>query len=125
MRNKIIQGIIGFGILNLLPVQKASANNGGESFFSAASIFNFFILICSILCLLAAVKVLSLVRGGLLSKGWQMFVLGFAALVLAQVLTVSQKAHILPTPEFVTALLYLVMAVTWLAGLYQIRKVLA
>lgn len=125
MKNKIIQIILSSGILSLFTVRTASANAGGEGFFSASAIFNLFLLVCAVLCLLAAVKILSLVRGGLLSKGWQMFVLGFASLVLAQVLIVSQKAHILPTPEFVTVILYLVMAGAWLAGLYQIRRVLA
>jgi len=124
MKNKIIQITIGSGIFSLFTVQTASANAGGEGIFSASTIFNLFLLIGAVLCLLAAVKILSLVRGGLLSKGWQMFVLGFASLVLAQVLIVSQKAHILPMPEFVAVILYLVMAGTWLAGLYQIRKAL-
>jgi len=125
MKKLIIKGALYAGLLGLASAQTASANTGGESFFSASSIFNFFLLICAVLCLLGSVKILSLVRGGLLSKGWQMLVLGFAALVLAQLFVVSQKAHIFAMPESIIVLLYLLMAGTWLVGLHQIRKILA
>jgi hypothetical protein len=124
MKNKIRQTAIGAIALSLFVAQSASANTGGESFFSATGIFNFFLLVCAVMCLVWGLKVLSLVRGGLMSRSWQMFVLGFAALVLAQVFVVSHKAHILPIPEFVATMLYLVMGGTWLVGLFQIRKIL-
>jgi hypothetical protein len=124
MKNKIKYIAANAGALIIAAAPTASANPGRESFFSASSIFHLALLICAVFCLLWGLKVLSLVRGGLLSRGWQMFVLGFATLVLAQVLVVFGKAHVLAMPEFVAVLLYLVMAAVWLAGLYQIQKAL-
>jgi hypothetical protein len=82
------------------------------------------LLACSVVGLLWALKVLSLVRGGLMSKSWQMFLLGFIFLGVAQIISLMVDINIVAFPEFVSTLFYMLMAGTWLVGLHQTRKVL-
>ena len=112
-------------ILGLVTFQPASADSGGGGFFSAASLFHLALLACAVIGLLWAVQILSLVKGGLMSRSWQMFLLGFVLLCLAQVLIIFDRAKIVSMPDYVSTLLYVAMAGTWLAGLYQTRKVLS
>jgi lysylphosphatidylglycerol synthetase-like protein (DUF2156 family) len=95
-----------------------------ENIYEPVSIVTLIVLLCSILCLIWAFKVLSLVRGGLLSKSWQMFVLGFGFLLLAQIVSLGQQIAIISLPGFVVTTFYLLMSVTWLLGLYQTRRIL-
>lgn len=95
-----------------------------ENIYEPVSIVTLIVLLCSALCLIWAFKVLSLVRGGLLSKSWQMFVLGFGFLLLAQIVTLGQQVALINLPGFVVTAFYLLMSVTWLMGLYQTRRIL-
>jgi hypothetical protein len=95
-----------------------------DSLYQPMSIVTLVILLCSVVCLVWSFKVLSLVRGGLLSKSWQMFVLGFGFLLLAQVISLGQQIALINFPGFITTTFYLLMAVTWLVGIYQTRRVL-
>jgi hypothetical protein len=111
-------------VAGLFLVPPASANPGGQGKFSVSSLFNLILLACSVIGLLWALKVLALVRGGLMSKSWQMFVLGFIFLGIAQIISLMADVNILALPEFVSTLFYMLMAGTWLVGLHQTRKVL-
>lgn len=95
-----------------------------ENIYEPVSIVTLIVLLLSALCLIWAFKVLSLVRGGLLSKSWQMFVLGFGFLLLAQIVTLGQQVALINLPGFVVTAFYLLMSVTWLMGLYQTRRIL-
>jgi hypothetical protein len=111
-------------LLCLIPIQPAHAAFDVEGIYTISAIFNIVLLLCAIICLIWSLKILSLVRGGLISKSWQMFVLGFCFLILAQLLAVGEKAGLFVLPVYIGTVLYLMMAMTWLAGLYQTRKVL-
>ena len=95
-----------------------------ESIYSTASVFHIALLICAVICLIWALKILALVRGGLMSKSWQMFVVGFCFLIFAQLLAIGENAHLFYLPGYISTALYLIMTLTWLAGLYQTRKIL-
>jgi len=111
-------------VFGMFCVSSASANPDGQGKFSVSSLFNLILLACSVVGLLWALKVLSLVRGGLMSKSWQMFLLGFIFLGIAQIISLMVDINIVAFPEFVSTLFYMLMAGTWLAGLHQTRKVL-
>ena len=117
----IISASLG-GVLALTVPARAAFQT--ESIYEPISIVTLIVLLCSVLCLIWAFKVLSLVRGGLLSKSWQMFVLGFGFLLLAQIVTLGQQMAIFSLPGFVATAFYLLMSVTWLLGLYQTRRIL-
>jgi hypothetical protein len=95
-----------------------------DVFYTPAVVVHEILLICAVICLIWASKVLSLVRGGLMSKSWQMFMLGFVFLAIAQVLAIIENAQLVIFPEYLLSLVYLIMSITWLFGLYQLRKVL-
>ncbi|UCD18538.1 MAG: hypothetical protein JSV44_06415 [Candidatus Zixiibacteriota bacterium] len=122
--NKPLHMIVSMLLAGFFVVQPARASIDAAQLYSTASIFNLVLLLCAIVCLAWSLKILSLVRGGVLSRSWQMFVLGFGFLLLAQVLILSERAELLQVPGFVATAFYLMMAITWLVGLYQTRKIL-
>jgi len=122
MNKKLIFSLILPG--GLLSAQPAAAAVRLESLYSTGSAISILVLLCAVICLVWSLKILSLVRGGLMSRSWQMFVVGFCFLTFAQLLTIGQQADMFALPGYIIAALYLVMAFTWLLGLYQTRKVL-
>lgn len=102
----------------------ASASLRMEDLYTTTSIVHIILLLCALICLVWALKILSYVRGGSMSKSWQMFVLGFGFLVIAQVLALSKNSGLLIVPDYLSAVVYLMMAFTWMIGLYQTRRVL-
>nr|MBN2276705.1 hypothetical protein [candidate division Zixibacteria bacterium] len=104
--------------------QPARAAFNMDNLSSPSGLINIVVLLCAVICLVWALKIMSLVRGGLISKSWQMFALGFSFLIMAQVIVVLQEAGFFSVPGYLTTALYLIMTITWLMGLYQTRKVL-
>jgi len=108
----------------LLTAEPARAGIETAGLYTTASIFNLILLLCAVLCMVWSLKIMSLVRGGVLSRTWQMFGLGFGFLMLAQVLILGGRINAFQLPGFVTTGFYVLMAITWLVGLYQTRKIL-
>jgi len=108
----------------LLLSRTASASVNPAVFYTPTGILDIAILLGTLICLLWAAKVMSLVKGGLMSKSWQMFSLGFSFLLIARILAISETASLFAIPGYVLTALYLLMILTWLFGLYQTKKVL-
>ena len=119
-RNALVAVVVAMSVT----AQPAFASFEMENMYSTSAIFNTVLLICALICLIWSLKILSLVRGGLISRSWQMFALGFSFLTLAQLMVVAESAGVFAVPTYVTTVLYLMMTFTWLIGLYQTRKVL-
>ncbi len=117
--------IPGMALLSLLFSETAHATVEAKSLFSASGMINLVILICVLIGLLWSIKIMSLVKGGLMSKSWQMFSLGFAFLIIARFLIVIESINAFTAPEPVITILYLLMIITWLMGIYQTKKILA
>jgi len=102
------------------------ANTGFNTagFIKPMSVIHLVVLLTAFICLVWALKILSLVKGGLMSKSWQMFGLGFGILIVAQFVSLGRSADMIAIPEFIAPGLYMIMALSWLYGLYQTRKVL-
>jgi hypothetical protein len=111
-------------LLVVLVGNAAQASIKIEDFYTTTSIFDIILLVCALICLLWSLRIMSLVRGGLMSKSWQMFVLGFCFLVIAQVFTLGENARLFFLPGYVSTALYLLMAIMWLGGLYRTRRIL-
>ncbi len=124
MKSKIIRIGSGLVTISLFLAPTAGANTGSGGGFSISAIVNLVVLGCAVVGLFWGIKVMSLVKGGLLSKGWQMFVLGFGFLILAELMILVNRFQLAGVPEEVSTLLYLLMAATWLAGINHTRKVL-
>ncbi len=102
----------------------AYASFSPNAIYSTTAMINIVVLVCAAVCLAWALKILTLVKGGLISKSWQMFVIGFCFLIAAQLAVVGEKVGLIMMPTYISTALYLLMTITWLAGLYQTRKVL-
>ena len=87
-------------------------------------IVNFVILAAALACLFLAMKLSSLVRGGALARGWQLWVFSFLALAVGQLLILAEKLDVFVIGFDIAAVLYLVTVGLWFAGLIQTRKVL-
>ncbi|MDD4050850.1 MAG: hypothetical protein PHR28_02970 [candidate division Zixibacteria bacterium] len=85
---------------------------------------NLFILVGSIACLAAAIKLFLLVKGGALARGWQLLVLSFITLTLAQVIVLAEKLGIMAITFDVAGVFYLLTVGLWFWSLLQTRKVL-
>jgi len=87
-------------------------------------IVNVVILFAALACLMLAMKLSSLVRGGALARGWQLWVISFLALALGQLIILAEKLDVFVIGFDFAAVLYLVTVSLWFAGLMQTRKVL-
>lgn len=87
-------------------------------------LLNIVILVAAIASLFVAIRLLSLVKGGALAKGWQMWVISFLTLAFAQVVILAEKLDLFALSFDIAGLFYLVTVVLWLLGLMQTRRIL-
>lgn len=83
------------------------------------------ILIFGVACAAGAFRVLTLVRGGNLSKSWQLFVGGFSLLVLAQLMRLLSAVEIIFLPTFVVPACFVLMAGLFLYGVLETKRTLS
>lgn len=123
--NKIKNILSGIFLISLVFAQSANAVVDTEALFTAAGIADLVLLLGIFICLFWSMNIMSLVRGGLMSKSWQMFTLGFIFLILARLVTIGASINLFVVPEYLSTILYLLMTVTWLIGIYQTKRILA
>ncbi|MCP4706796.1 MAG: hypothetical protein GY865_19535 [candidate division Zixibacteria bacterium] len=123
--NKIKNILSSVLLIGLICTQTANAAVNTEVLFSISGIADMVLIACIVVCLLWSMKIMSLVRGGLMSKGWQMFTLGFVFLLLARLMVLSGMINLFVVPEYVATVFYLLMTVTWLIGIFQTKRTLA
>jgi hypothetical protein len=87
-------------------------------------LLNGIILITAIASLLVAVRLLSLVKGGALAKGWQLWVISFFTLAFAQLIVLAEKLDLFALSFDIAGIFYLATVVLWFMGLLQTRRVL-
>ena len=87
-------------------------------------ILNIVILAGSLACLAVTIKLFTLVKGGALAKGWQLWVVSFFTLAFGQIFVLAEKLDVFVVGFDVAGLLYLATVVLWFMGLLQTRKVL-
>jgi len=112
------------GFLAVATVWPGTAQAGVGAVGGIPVALNLFILVGSIACLAGAVKLFVLVKGGALARGWQLLVISFITLTLAQVIVLAEKLGIMAVSFDIAALLYLATVGLWFWGLLQTRKVL-
>ena len=83
-----------------------------------------FVFLAGIGCLVGAVNILSLVRGGLLFKSWQIFLSAFVVLIVSQIANLIHDFEIFMLPSFaVPALLLLAIGLLFF-GVFETKKTL-
>ena len=92
---------------------------------SPPTMFSFFVLVIAGFCLFVSFQVWNQVKGGLLSRSWQMFLLGFVLLAVSQLFNVLTSIELMAPPGYVVPGLLTLMAGAFLYGAYNTRKTLS
>ena len=92
---------------------------------SPPTMFSFFVLVIAGFCLFGSFQVWNQVKGGLLSRSWQMFLLGFVLLAVSQLQNVLSSMEFIGLPGYVVPGLLTLMAGVFLYGVYNARKTLS
>ena len=75
-------------------------------------------------CLVGTLKVLSLLKGGLLFKSWQIFMAAFIVLVLSQATNLINDFELFLMPTFAVPALLLLALGLFLYGVFETKKTL-
>ena len=82
------------------------------------------VLVSAIACVVFCFQVLTLVRGGQLSRSWLVFTVGFGVLAASQVAVILTGFGILPASKYLTPVLLMLMSSLFAYGLYDTKRVL-
>jgi len=82
------------------------------------------VFLAGIGCLLGSMKILSLLRGGLLFKSWQIFLSAFIVLILSQGVSLVNDFEIFLMPSFAVPALLLLSIGLFLFGVFETKKTL-
>lgn len=91
---------------------------------SPPTMFSFFVLVIAGFCLVGSFQVLSQVRGGMLSRSWQMFFIGFVLLAISQLGQIFSMMEIMVLPVYFMPGVLVLMAGVFAYGVYNARKTL-
>jgi hypothetical protein len=112
-----------FVALFLLVGQASAANVAMIT--SPPTMFSFFVLVISGFCLFGSFQVWNQVKGGMLSRSWQMFLLGFLLLAISQLLNVLTAMEMIVIPGYITPGLLTLMSGAFLYGIFTARRTLS
>ncbi len=87
-------------------------------------LLNIVILAAAIASLLVAIRLLMLVKGGALARGWQLWVISFFTLAFAQIIILAEKLNLFALSFDIAGVFYLATVVLWFMGLLQTRRLL-
>ena len=91
---------------------------------SPPTLLNFLVFCIAIGCIVGSVKVMGLVKGGHFFKSWQIFLLGFAGLALAQLAGLIKDFEIVSLPAFLVPILVVVASGLLLYGIFSTIRIL-
>jgi hypothetical protein len=111
-------------ILSLSPLAGRVAAADFSPISQVPVIVNLVILLGAMACLVIAVRLFVLVKGGALARGWQMLVVSFVTLTAGQIFILAEKLHFFALTFDVAGILYLATVALWFMSLMQTRKVL-
>ncbi len=91
---------------------------------SPSTLLNMVVLGIVVGCAVGSVKVLTLIKGGYLSRSWQIFLSSFIVLALSELAILLNDFELVTIPNFaVPALLVLALGL-FLYGIFETKKVL-
>ncbi len=92
---------------------------------SPPTFLSVFALLAACAGLAFCLQVMSLVKGGLFSRIWQMFVIGFVLLALSQAAVLLVHFEIMLLPGFVVPALMLLMTAVFSYGIIEAKRILS
>ena len=87
--------------------------------------FTFAIFAGACACIAVCFQVLMLVRGGQLSRSWQLFLAGFCVLGVSQLGMILHNFGVISMPSWLVPTLLAVMAGVFFWGLYETKRMLS
>lgn len=87
--------------------------------------FTFIIFAAACACVAVCFQVLMLVRGGQLSRTWQLFLAGFCVLAISQLGLILHNFGIIALPGWLVPTLLTLMTGVFFYGLYETKRVLS
>jgi hypothetical protein len=91
---------------------------------SPPTIISLVLLLVALVCLYGVLKVLALLKGGYLSKSWQLFMSSFIVLALSQMVNLVNDFELLAVPSFLVPALLLVTSGLFLYGIFETKQTL-
>lgn len=92
---------------------------------SPPTLLNLVILLLACAGVIIGLQLLGVLKGGYLSRAWQIFVAGFGVLALCQVTILLQTFEIVALPAWVSPALAVIWAGVFFYGVFETRRVLA
>jgi len=92
---------------------------------SPPTLLNLVILLLACAGIVLGLQLLGVLKGGYLSRAWQIFVAGFGVLALCQVTILLQTFEIVALPTWVSPALAVIWAGVFFYGVFETRRVLA
>ena len=89
------------------------------------TILNLAVFLVAGAAVVICLQVWSVVKGGYLSRSWQLFGAGFALLLISQLSVLLQTFEIVVLPVWVTPTLLALMAALFCYGAFETRRVLS
>ncbi len=120
----ISSGVL-FGVLLILGMPEAANAAEIALLLAVPSLFDGAILIVATVALFGAIRVYSTVKGGLLAKSWQFFIIGLVCLVVAQLFRLADTAGYFQSPELLRPVIFTAMAGLFLLGVMKARRALS
>lgn len=92
---------------------------------SPPTLFSFFVMLVAGFCLFGSFQVFNQVRGGMLSKSWLMFLIGFILLAVSQFLNIATAMEIFIIPAMIVPLMLFLMTGVFAYGVFMARRTLS
>lgn len=112
-------------VLLLLLPNLVLAGTGDGAVSGVNIMFNGVILLVMLVCLMVALKVFSILRGGELATGWQFLAVSFMILCLGQVLELVSTLELFSLNSAFVIAIKLAGVVMLMLGLARIKRVLS
>jgi hypothetical protein len=92
---------------------------------SPPTILNLIIMLLAIAGIVIGIQLMNSMKGGLLGRAWQIFIVGFGVLVLGQASVLLQTFEIIVLPDWVAPGLMVLWAGLFFYGVFETKRVLA
>jgi hypothetical protein len=89
------------------------------------TILNLIVLVLGVAGIAIGFQVLSVLKGGYLSRAWQVFIAGFAVLVLSQISVLLPTFEIVSLPDWVSPGLTVLWVAALFYGVFETKRILA
>ncbi len=91
---------------------------------SPPTILNTLILLLACAAVAVCIRIMAAVKGGYLSKAWQVFVIGFVVLAISQIASLLQTFEVVALPGWVTPALMVLWAGIFFYGVFETKRIL-